>query len=141
MAPSTLSGDAVVVVDDGDRRAALVTLDLLLMLSSTAAELREAVADGHGIDGGSVLVACSHTHSAPYVASLMDGDPDPGYLDLLVERVREGAGSACSALAPATAHAGQVMGSGLTFNRRPVYRSQREEVGTQGPTGRPISSG
>ena len=123
----------VVVVDDGDRRAALVTLDLLLMPSSIVAELRDAVSDGHGIDPGSVLVACSHTHSAPYVASLMDGDPDPGYLDLVVQRVKGGAASACSALAPAVAHAGQVTGPGLTFNRRPVYRVERAEVGTQGP--------
>jgi neutral ceramidase len=127
-----------VVLDDGDRRTAIVTLDLLLMLASTAAELRQAVADGHGIDTGSVLVACSHTHSAPYVASLMDGDPDPGYLDLLAQRVKEAAGSACSALSPAVVHAGEVTGSGLTFNRRPVYRSlgertEGEEVGTQGP--------
>lgn len=122
----------VVVLDDGDQRVALVTLDLLLMLSSTAAEVRDVVGQ-RGIDPWAVLVSCSHTHSAPYVASLMDGDPDPGFLDHVLDKVGLATDRACGAMTSAVIRVGSAAGTGLSFNRRPVYNLEREEVGTQGP--------
>lgn len=52
------------VLDDGCRRAALVTLDLCILESPLVARLRRAV--GEAAATPTVILACSHTHSGPY---------------------------------------------------------------------------
>ena len=123
-----------VVVDDGVCRAAIVSLDLLLLGPPTVAELRQAVTAGIGLAPASVMITCNHTHRAPYTAALMDEDAHFGYLDFLRERLVRGMAEAWAAREPATLKAGQVQAPGWTFNRRQIYRTDMgEQVGTQGP--------
>jgi len=123
------------VFDDGARQAAIVCLDLVMLLPSTVAELRQAMSAGTGIDPADIMVTCSHTHRGPYTTTLIDEDIDYAYLDLLRERLARGMAQAWGARQPVRMKAARAHAPGWTFNRRPVYRSDRygEQVGTQGP--------
>jgi neutral ceramidase len=56
---------AVLLLDDGRTRAALVTFDLLAPWDDMVAEVRSAVFQATGIPRENILVACSHNHSGP----------------------------------------------------------------------------
>jgi len=124
----------VVVLDDGINRAAVVTLDLLLLLASTVAELRQAITAGTGLAPDAVMINCSHTHRGPYTASLMDEPIDFEYLDLLRARLVSCMAEAWRSRRPARLRVGHTNAPGWTFNRRQIYNTDLgEQVGTQGP--------
>ena len=124
----------VIVFDDGIHRAAIVTLDLLCLLPSTVAELRQALTAGTGVAPTDCMITCNHTHRAPYTAALMDEDPDFAYLDFVRERIAAAFGAAWAARALARLKAGAAQAPGWTFNRRALYQTDMgEQVGTQGP--------
>ncbi len=121
----------IMVLDDGELLAAIVSLDLLLLMASTVAELRQAITAGTGIAPGDVMIACTHTHRGPYTAALMDEEPNYDYLDLLRERLIGGMAQALAARQPARLRVGRIDAPGWTFNRRPLYRG--EQAATHGP--------
>jgi neutral ceramidase len=55
----------VLLLDNGDTRAAIVTLDLINAPSDMVAQLREAIADRTKTPVKNILVAASHNHSGP----------------------------------------------------------------------------
>ena len=55
----------VLVLDNGDTRAAIVTLDLINSPSEMVVTLREAVADATKTPATNILIATSHNHSGP----------------------------------------------------------------------------
>ena len=123
-----------VVFDDGVRRAAVVCLDLLALMPSTVAELRQAMTAGTELEPTDVMITCTHTHRAPYTVPIMDEPANYAYLDFLRERLVAGMLRALAARRPARVKVGHVDAPGWTFNRRPVYlTSMGEQVGTQGP--------
>src|SRR5215207_5536453 len=56
----------VLVMDDGTQRAAIVCLDLLALPAAEAAMLRTRLAAVGSLAPDAILVACSHTHRAPF---------------------------------------------------------------------------
>jgi neutral ceramidase len=124
----------VMVLDDGAAPAALVTLDLLVMHAATIPELRQAAIAGTGIAPENVLIACTHTHRAPFTTCLMDEDPNFAYIDFLRARIAEAVCMAWRTRTPAVLAVGSSSAPGLTFNRRPIYQTPNgPQVGTQGP--------
>jgi neutral ceramidase len=124
----------VFVFDDGIRRAAVVTLDLLGVAAPTVAELREAMAPGTGIPVQNIFIACTHTHWGPHTAAIMNEDADFIYLDCLRNRLVEAVAKAVNTMQPARLKTARIEVSGWSFNRRPIYRTAHgEQVGTQGP--------
>ncbi len=124
----------VAIFDDGVRRAAIVMLDLLFLLPATVAELRQTLTAGTGVAAADCMIACNHTHRAPYPTALMDEDADFAYLDLVRERLVGAFAVAWAARAPARLKVGAIQAPGWTFNRRALYRTDMgEQVGTQGP--------
>ncbi|MBM3997108.1 MAG: hypothetical protein FJ303_23605 [Planctomycetes bacterium] len=55
----------VLLLDNGDTRAAIVTLDLIEASSDMVAQLREAIAEKTKTPAKNILVATSHNHSGP----------------------------------------------------------------------------
>lgn len=128
-----LMGRAV-IFDDGAHAAAVVTLDLLCLMPSTVAELRQAITAGTGVAPADCMITCNHTHRAPYTAALMDEDPDFAYLDFVRDRLTGAFAAAWTARAPARLKPGAIPAPGWTFNRRALFRTDMgEQVGTQGP--------
>ncbi len=81
----------------GERRVALVTLDLIGMDASTVAQIRGRVERRSGIPAAALMICCSHTHAGPLTLPLRGmGAVDGEYLGrieeeiaLLVERASE----------------------------------------------------
>ena len=75
------------VLDDGNRKAAIVTSDNLGLSLDTVAEIRRQVATRLGIPADGVMLNSSHTHSGPSTLSLRFFEPrDEGYLDLFIRQ-------------------------------------------------------
>ncbi len=128
------------ILFDGDgRRTAIVSLDLLCLTYQTVLELRQALAVAGGLPAEHIMICCQHTHRAPYAAPIMDEPMDFAYVDFLRDRLVQVMAGAAASLTPARLRVGHIQAPGWTWNRRPVYRSQRygEQVGTQGPLDHP----
>jgi hypothetical protein len=127
----------VLLADDGARRVAIVCLDLMALPAAAVATLRARLAGIGGLDAGAILVACSHTHRAPftYAAGAADADEAFGYLETIYQRATRAMAEAVARLQPAELIAGTIAAPGWVFNRRPIYADG--EVGTHGPAGGP----
>ena len=123
------------VFDDGISRAAIVVMDSLLIATPLIGELRQAMSTGTSLVPTDIMITCTHTHRAPFLAALMDEDIDFGYLDFIKPRLVDGMSRAWDDRQPAQVKVGRIEAPGWTFNRRQVYQSERygEQVGTQGP--------
>jgi neutral ceramidase len=123
----------VLVADDGALRIAIVCLDLLGLPTNRVAELRNRLAERGSLDPGAILVACSHTHRAPwtFLVDAPDEEVVLAYLDSLNEPLVQAVSQAVAALQPAELIVGKVAAPGWAFNRRPIYSGG--QVGTHGP--------
>ncbi len=123
----------VFLADDGERRIAVVCLDLIALVAKQVAELRERLAAQGQLDPESILIACSHTHRAPFTETgwgAADETVRP-YLDFMFAQVTNAMTDAVANLQPAQLGVGRTMAPGWAFNRRPIYAGG--EVGTHGP--------
>ena len=80
------------VLDDGQTKAALVTVDVILLGKEVVAETRERIEKATGIPGSHVMFAASHTHSSPVTTRQAWGPgaqnvPDQCYIDQLVAKM------------------------------------------------------
>ena len=90
-----------VVWSQGERRAALVALDLIGLDASTVARIRTRVEERSGIPAQALMICCSHTHSGPLTLPLRGmGAVDAGYLGRMEEEVASIVELACSDLKP-----------------------------------------
>ena len=124
---------SVFLFDDGERRAGILCLDLIALVSTQVAELREIVATQADLPTEHVMIACSHTHRAPFTETgwgAADETVRP-YLDFAFARIREAAAGAAAHLQPASLAIGRQTAPGWAFNRRPIYAGG--QVGTHGP--------
>jgi len=120
-------------------RVAVVSLDLLCLTYPTVLELRQALAAPAGVPPEHIMISCQHTHRAPYAAPIMDEPIDWDYVEFLRDRLVSAMAAAAASLQPARLRVGHTQAPGWTWNRRPMYRSERygEQVGTQGPLDAP----
>jgi hypothetical protein len=114
---------------------AIVVLDSLMLAPALIPGFRAAITHSTGLAPEDVIIACTHTHRAPFAAALMDEEIDFEYVDWMQAQTALGLRQALAALQPARLKVGHIQAPGWTFNRRQVYRSERygEQVGTQGP--------
>jgi hypothetical protein len=96
-----------IVFDDGERRAAVVSVDLISLWPATVRRIRTAVAERCGIPADNVLLACSHTHSGPAATRYTGVRVDDDYLRWLESTVVAAVAEAAGKLRPATLGAGE----------------------------------
>ena len=123
----------VLFCDSGERRVALVALDLVALEAETVERMRQRIEREVGIESGAVMVCCSHTHAGPLTCDFRGmGDVDRAYLGRVEQAVVELVGQAAHELEPARlAHATVPVQIGI--NRR-QGRPGRIEIG-QNPDG------
>jgi len=85
---------SVVVFDDGRSRAALIGLDVIMMLQFWGDAIREAVEKKTGIPGSHVILNASHTHGAPHPAK------EKEYAMAVAQKVAGAVKEAANALRP-----------------------------------------
>jgi hypothetical protein len=124
-----------VVVDDGERRIAILAADSIGFRRSLlgeerdfTAEVRERVREQTGIDPAAVMLAATHAHSTPETVGLRPLRERPGALPWL-EALREALASAVVLAdrrrAPARLKRGSVTVDGVAHSRRIVARDGR----------------
>jgi|GEM_PF-1419873 len=80
----------VLVLHDGNKPAAIISLDLAILLVPLARHLRQRVAEKLGTTIDRVLLTTTHTHSGPFPLREEDGK-DHGFLSSFVEQRGDGA--------------------------------------------------
>jgi neutral ceramidase len=102
----------VLVLEAGDVRAAVVSLDLCILETPFAVRMRKAVGEAAAVPPAHVVLACSHTHSGPYpwLPEWKNTEPVPGslldensqlYARWLEEQLVVCSGQAASGVSPA----------------------------------------
>jgi hypothetical protein len=92
------------LLDDGATRLALVSCDLIGFTIPFSDSVRREIAVACSTSAERVMLACTHTHSAPATAELLGlGAPDPEYMARLPGLIVEACREAAADLAPADA--------------------------------------
>jgi neutral ceramidase len=127
----------VLVVESGEKRLALVTLDLGRTFGpDSLAHLRESVRKSSGISY--VLVAASHTHSGPAILDEYPSNATPTWESLALEKIAKAIDEAHQNVAEA--HVG--FGYGITYighNRRRLNPDGSVTMFWRNPTKLPTS--
>lgn len=106
-----------IVVDNGQARAALVTVDVCLIQRPHLDAVKERIARRTGIPPECVLISATHTHTGPAAAAVLAVDRDDAYLEMAVPRIADAVECAAQRLEPCELR----IGTGevdQVFNRR-----------------------
>ncbi|MCL4207011.1 MAG: neutral/alkaline non-lysosomal ceramidase N-terminal domain-containing protein [Pirellulaceae bacterium] len=106
------------VLDDGATVLAMVVVDNLGVAREVADEARAIVAERCGIAPDKILVASTHTHSAPQSNTTEGPEPAVAYRKLLIDGIAESVVRAHAALRPAAVGAAAHPLPDEVFNRR-----------------------
>ena len=77
------------VLDDGDSRVAFVVCDLCLVSREIFDAAKVDASARTGIPVDRILMAATHTHTAPTVVPMAQSNPSPAYLDTLPTRIAD----------------------------------------------------
>jgi Neutral/alkaline non-lysosomal ceramidase, N-terminal len=116
----------VLVLEQGDMRAAMVSLDLISTPIGLVEEIRKEIDRTKTVPGRYVMISATHAHTGPVLAGRGLRDDALGAKDGLVERysatlpgkVAEALKRAVAALTPGTVKAAHGREMSLAFNRR-----------------------
>lgn len=106
------------VLDDGKTRLALVVCDSCLITRESFDAAKRLASQATGIPEDKMLMAATHTHSAPTAMVMAESRPDPGYLKYLETQIAEGIRRAVDNLASAKIGWGVGLEPAHVFNRR-----------------------
>ena len=105
-------------VEQGDRRAILVSCDLIGIQRSITRRIRELVTAATGVPAEAVMVHCTHTHSGPNTGGFIGwGAADEPYIEVLPQRVAQACREAMRNLREATLSHAEVPCEGIGQNR------------------------
>ncbi len=103
----------VLVLDDGETKAAIVTMDTLFAWNELVSQARERIEKETGIPSANIMVAASHNHSGPAF------DADPEWAASLIDKLGTAANKAAGSMSPVSmGYAEDKIGFGI--NRRKV---------------------
>ena len=106
------------VLDNGAERLVFAVCDLCVIPRDPIVRARHLIHGHTGIPMTNILVASTHTHSAPPAAHLFQSVPDPRYVEWLVVRIADCVRMAVKRLEPARIGWGVGREDRLVFNRR-----------------------
>jgi hypothetical protein len=89
------------VLDDGTNRIAIAIVDSLMLPRDLLDEVKEAASRATNIPSSQMLIAATHTHSAPSAMGCLGSRSDPHYPGFLKPRIVESIVEACRRLQPA----------------------------------------
>ena len=78
-----------VALDDGETKAALITLDLEGMNRENNTVVRNHIAERTGIDAEAIFIACTHTHLGPEIGDFTDDAKSSAYDKLFVKKIAD----------------------------------------------------
>jgi hypothetical protein len=105
------------VLDDGERRAGIVALDICGVSEEMVAQVRDAASSCSGVSPDGLMIAATHTHSGPREPGDDASDDERAYWGSLPEKLIGVIGEAASAVEPARIGAASGW-SAVGMNRR-----------------------
>lgn len=112
----------IAVFESDGAAIALIQLDTLSVRWTQVNEIRQAVAQRYGFPGASVMIAATHNHSGPAVATVGEVPRDNAYVQTMVDKVVEAFGMALENQCEAQVGYGHVAEHRVAHNRRVVMR-------------------
>ncbi|MGN0021871.1 MAG: neutral/alkaline non-lysosomal ceramidase N-terminal domain-containing protein [Sphingobacterium hotanense] len=106
------------VLDDGQTKLGFVVLDLCMVSRETLDKAKQRASEFTGIPVQNMMMSATHTHSAGTACGVFQSDPDPAYVDFIVERTADALIRAHENLAPAVISWGVGKEESEVFNRR-----------------------
>ncbi|EPR66580.1 Alkaline ceramidase domain protein [Cyclobacterium qasimii M12-11B] len=106
------------VLDDGQTKIAIVTLDLCMVYRETLDKAKKRAAEYTDIPVENMLISAIHTHSGGTACAVFGSTPDPDYLVFLEERAADAIIRANNNLEPAKIGWGVGHEPSEVFNRR-----------------------
>lgn len=113
------------VLDDGATRVAVVIVDSLLMPRDLLDDAKQQAQAATGIPSERMMIAATHTHSAPSVVGALGSGVDEPYRRFLPGRIAKGIELAAGNLAPAKVGWTVVRDAEHTHCRRWILRPDR----------------
>jgi hypothetical protein len=114
-----------IVLDDGAERLGIVVVDSCMMPRALLDEAKNLASQRTKIRPDRMLIAATHTHSAPSSMSCLGTDADPTYVPYLREKLAEALASAEAELQPARAGWAVTDAAEYTALRRWIRRPDR----------------
>ena len=114
------------VIDDGQKKVALVSVDLIKTTFQVVAEARKLIAQQTGIPAEAVMISATHSHTGPIIVDTSEREDDFGgkspeaieYVAKLPGWIADAVRLADEGLQPMKASIGTGHCSGVAFNRR-----------------------
>lgn len=106
------------VLHDGTTPLALVVCDLRMISRDLVDRAKRQAAEALGWPSENLLVAATHTHSAPGLVGIQLGPRETWYADFVVSRIADAIRNAAARLAPAQLAYGSIAKPEHLFNRR-----------------------
>jgi len=106
-------------VEVGDRRAVVISNDLVMLELATVTRIRELIGAQAGLPPEAIMVHCTHTHSGPNTCAALNGWGvlDPPYMEVLPHKIAAAAVQALGNLQEATLSHAEVPCEGIGLNR------------------------
>lgn len=114
-----------IVLDDGRERIAVVIVDSCMLPRQLLDEAKQLAAPKAGIRPERMLIAATHTHTAPAAMGCLGTDADPAYVPFLRQRLAEAIIAAAGRLEPARVGFGVGNAAEFTAVRRWIIRPDR----------------
>jgi hypothetical protein len=122
------------VLDDGDCRICLITLDLIVVNRQWGDAAREMIVERTGIPADRILISATHTHTGPSVGQGRPGTPQE-WLDALPEMIADTAEAAAEEMFDALLFPGVQEECMLASNRLGRTRDGDEVFSSEGVLG------
>ncbi len=106
------------VLDDGETKLAIAICDVTMMEASIVEEAKALLREHLDLPPENILIAATHTHSAPRAISVGFGPDNDAYHHFLARRIADGIRRAAFQLSPARIAWGSVDKPEFVFNRR-----------------------
>jgi len=113
------------VLASADQRVAIVVVDSCMLPRVVCDDVKRAAAASTGIAAERILIAATHTHSAPAAMGCLGTEADPAYVPFLQERLVEAIVRADAARVPAQIGHGRIDAAEFTALRQWIRRPDR----------------
>jgi hypothetical protein len=111
------------VFEAGGERAAVVQLDTLSIRWTQVADIRRRIESACGFPGARIMVAATHNHAGPAVASVGDVRRDEAYIEFMVQSIVWAFQAAWEGRQPAELGFGTADEWRIAYNRRVVLEN------------------
>lgn len=116
----------VLAMESDGQRALILNCDLVGLSEPMVSEIRGELSGLIGVDGGAIMIACTHTHSGPATFYLRGcGKVDPRYIEWVQPRLIQAACDAWSDM--------QTVDEALWSEAGPVGMAFNRTYGSEGP--------